>query len=72
MELDPKKHYSMGELVRLKLFPIANHTMTDYIRFIGHQTTMNNPLIRDTKAEKNRGWQPFKGSDVIKFLNNIK
>jgi len=70
--IDPNKHYSLKQLVDEKVIPTSSHTYGQYIRFIGSQSTRGNSLVRDEKEVKRRGEYPFKGSDVITFVNNIK
>lgn len=69
--VDPKKHYTLGELMRLEAFP-ASKDFSAYMRFIGTQATRGNYLTRDQKGKKKYGEFPFKGTDVNKFIENIK
>lgn len=71
--IDPNKHYSLKQLIEDAVFPTSSHTHGQYIRFIGTQATRGNMLARDRNEEKRRhGEYPFKGSDVLKFIQNIK
>jgi hypothetical protein len=70
--IEPNKHYSLRELADDNTFPGITGDTVKYIRFIGTQATRGNFLARDPKATKMNGEHPFKGSDVIAFINNIK
>jgi hypothetical protein len=70
--IEKDKHYSLHGLTLEQAFPGVAHTAPSYIRLIGVQATRGNFLTRDSKADKRRGEHPFKGSDVINFVNNIK
>lgn len=70
--IDPNKHYSLKQLVEGAVLPTSSHTHGQYIRFIGSQATRGNSLVRDQKELKRHGEYPFKGSDVLNFINNIK
>lgn len=70
--IEKDKHYSLRELVEDAVIPDISPNAQRYIRFIGTQATRGNFLVRDTEAAKLNGEHPFKGSDVITFINNIK
>ena len=70
--IEKDKHYSLKQLIEDKALPTSSHTHGQYIRFIGTQATRGNSLVRDQEELKKHGEHPFKGSDVINFVNNIK
>lgn len=70
--IDPNKHYSLGMLAREEAIPNITPNPIQYIKFIGSQATRGNALVRDHGEAAVRGEHPFKGSDVLNFINNIK
>ena len=71
IKIDPEKHYSLNELVELNLFPVLP-TTTNYLRFIGKQALLGNPLNRDFTAKRRQNnAYPIKGSSIIEFLKRM-
>lgn len=59
------------ELTEMNILENITPLASSYMRFIGTQATRGNVLMRNKKAVARNGEHPFKGSDVIKFIENI-
>lgn len=71
MEINDKEIYTLYDLVKGKAFKLKSHTITSYLLFIGSQQTKGNqwdPTFKESKRVSRK----IKGSDLRKFVENIK
>ncbi len=77
MELKPENTYSLYELIQMNIFQIVGKKVglngPAYQKFMFKQGVLGNKLeVTPTGGRNGQGGYLFKGSDIIKFLENLK